>query len=91
VVLVQISLDVGKVPATVTSSCNSCGRSFALWVGLNGLRVRVVEAHPSLIATTSLEGIEYGIVLLDAFHRWCEVAISDRIPDHLKVLGAAGA
>jgi hypothetical protein len=91
VVLVQISLDVGKVPATVTSSCNSCGRSFALWVGLNGLRVRVVDAHPSLMAATSLEGIEFGTVLLDAFHRWYRVAISDRAPDHLKVLGAAGA
>ena len=90
-VIVQIPLDVGKQPAVITSSCSSCGRSFALWVGLNGIRVRILDASVPLMLVATPEGIEYALILLACFRRWCRVAIKDPNPDHLAVLGAAGA
>ena len=90
-VLVQVTIDIGKPPATVTSDCESCGRSFGLWLGLNGIRARVVDASLPLMLVATPEGIEYSLILIDAFHRWCEVAVSDDIPDHLQALGASAA
>ena len=90
-VLVQVTIDVGRPPATVTSTCESCGRSFGLWLKLNGIRARVVDSPGAMVLIATPEGTEYGLILIDAFRRWCEVAVSDDIPDHLQALGASAA
>jgi len=90
VLVVQIPLDVGRLPATICSPCSSCGRAFAAWTHLNNLPVRVLlDAKPPLAIAVTSESFEYAALLLDLFRSWAAVAVaSDGEDDHLEALGA---
>lgn len=90
-VIVQVAVDADKLPATVTSTCDFCGRSFCHWLQLNHLAARIVIARPQMIVSTSADGIEYAIALIDAFRCWCRVAVGERPVDHLEAVGTVGA
>lgn len=86
VYLVTIAVDVGKLPAAIVSTCETCSAGLAAWVRLNGLVAHWSEHRSSFGLLTSPLGTEYGDAILGSFQRWYAAAAGRPCDDHFRVL-----
>lgn len=91
--MVQVSFDVGRMPASLTTTCVECAHRFHGWAAMNRLSARVVDVEPGRSYWSSAEAAEMAVGLAEAYESWSLVALGEAPdPDHfLSVPGASGA